>query len=96
MVPDRETGRKDGFVVPKQYKQSVMEELSSGCITHVTRRAIVQDVAAICLNYCKYPTIYKAAGCHWKQNCDHLPSASRQTRNRAYKSHFHNLCLSLK
>ena len=52
MVPDRETGRKDGFVVPKQYKQSVMEELSSGCITHVTRRAIVQDVAAIiCLNY---------------------------------------------
>ena len=56
MVPDRETGWEDGFVVPKQYKQSVMEELSSGCITHVTRRAIVQDVAAICLNYCKYPT----------------------------------------
>ena len=33
-----------------------MTELTTGCITHITRRAIVQDVAAKCLNYCKYPT----------------------------------------
>ena len=31
-----------------------MEELSSGCITHITGIAIVQGVVAICLNYCKY------------------------------------------
>ena len=90
MVPDRETGWEDGFVVPKQYKQSVMVELSSGCITHVTRRAIVQDVAAICLNYCKYPTIAS------KIVTTFPVLYSRQTRNRACKSHFHNLCLSLK
>ena len=34
-----------------------MTELSFGLITGVTRRAITQDVAAICLNHCKYPSI---------------------------------------
>lgn len=33
-----------------------MAEIASGQITQVTRRAIVQDVSAKCLNYCKYPT----------------------------------------
>ena len=33
-----------------------MSELSTGMITGTTRRAIIQDVAAKCLNYCKYPT----------------------------------------
>ena len=55
-VPDRQPGWEDDFVVPKQYSQTVMIELTSGQITTTTRRAIVQDVAAKCLNYCKYPT----------------------------------------
>ena len=32
-----------------------MTELITCQITATTRRAIIQDVAAKCLNYCKYP-----------------------------------------
>lgn len=55
-VPDRLPGWEDTFVVPKQYSQTVMAELTSGRVTGTTRRAITQDVATKCLNYCKYPT----------------------------------------
>lgn len=43
-------------MVPRQYSETVMREISTGQITQVTRRAIIQDVSAKCLNYCKYPT----------------------------------------
>ena len=55
-VPDRLPGWEDKFAIPKQYSETVMTELSSGKITGTTRRAIVQDVAAKCLNYCNKST----------------------------------------
>lgn len=56
-VPDKLLGWEDSFIVPKQFSQKVMAEISTGSITSLTRRAITQDVAAKCLNYCKYPTM---------------------------------------
>ena len=56
-VPDRLPGWEDNFVIPKQYSEVVMAEIACGRITQVTRRAIVQDVASLCFNYCKYPTM---------------------------------------
>lgn len=55
-VPDRCPGWEDDFCIPRQYSEVVMNELTTGIITGTTRRAIVQDVAAKCLNHCKYPT----------------------------------------
>ena len=49
-------GWEGTFVIPRQYSQRVMDELSTGQITCTTRRAIIQDVSAKCLNHCKYPT----------------------------------------
>ena len=53
-VPDHLTGWEDDFSVPKQYSEVVMAELTTGQVTDTTIRAIVQDVAVKCLNYCKY------------------------------------------
>ena len=55
-VPYHLPGWEDEFIVPKQYSEIVMAELTTGQVTDITRRAIVQDVAAKCLNYCKYPS----------------------------------------
>lgn len=55
-VPDRLPGWEEEFVVPKQYSDIVMGELTTNQVTSTTRRAVVKDVAAKCLNYCKYPT----------------------------------------
>lgn len=55
-VPDRLPGWEDEFVVPKQYSDIVMGELTNKQVTATTRRAIVKDVAASTqlLNSCKW------------------------------------------
>ena len=58
-VPDRLPGWEDNFVVPRQYSQRVMTELTIGKVTGTTRRSIIQDVASKCLNYCKYPSTHQ-------------------------------------
>lgn len=55
-VPDHLPDWEDDFTVPKQYSEIIMAELTTGRVTDITRHAIVQDVAAKCPNYCKYPS----------------------------------------
>ena len=86
-------GWEGTFVIPRQYSQRVMDELSTGQITCTTRRAIIQDVSAKCLNHCKYPTSEQLALVVVASKIVAAFPVLADTIGTGHVSSFHNLLL---